>query len=202
MTNSTETSHKQDHVTMVAALVKSGSELLAALTPSKCNLWHMSTGIAGEAGELLDSTSLENMLEELGDLEFYIEGLKQEMQSILGDSYDQITLTAPEGFTYPDPIKGVVIWADNILDLIKKYVVYNKDLPDFDIMEAIAQLEFAMSYLYAEFESKGITKENALAHNIHKLLKSDKARYKLGVYTDKQAQDRADKEEDSETSHY
>jgi hypothetical protein len=41
-----------------------------------------------------------------------------------------------------------------------------------------------------------ISREQTLAANIHKLFSSDKARYKLGAYTDKQAQDRADKQED------
>lgn len=194
MTDLTNIPHKQEHVIMVAALVKPGADLLATLTSSKCNLWHMATGIAGEAGELLEARLLENLLEELGDLEFYIEGLKQEMQAILGDDSITIALTVPEDFTYPDPIKGVVIWAANVLDLIKKYVVYNKELPAFDIMEAIAQLELSMSFVCAEFKEQGITKNAALAHNIRKLLKSEKARYKLGVYTDKQAQDRLDKQ--------
>lgn len=53
----------------------------------QADLLHMAIGIAGEAGELLDAVlshilnaeplDLENVIEELGDLEFYSEGLRQ-----------------------------------------------------------------------------------------------------------------------------
>ena len=72
---------------MVAALVKPGSAIRSVLTASDCHLIHMSIGVAGEAGELIDAIKkhtiyrtpldLENVIEELGDLEFYMEGLRQ-----------------------------------------------------------------------------------------------------------------------------
>jgi NTP pyrophosphatase (non-canonical NTP hydrolase) len=72
---------------MVAALVKPGKDVVASLTPEMADAWHMATGVAGEAGELLDAVKkaaiyckpidLENVIEELGDLEFYMEGLRQ-----------------------------------------------------------------------------------------------------------------------------
>lgn len=75
------------HHEMVAALAKPGEDILATLTPEKCHLWHMATGVSGEAGELLDAVKKqvaynkeidrENVIEELGDLEFYMEGLRQ-----------------------------------------------------------------------------------------------------------------------------
>lgn len=52
------------------------------LTPNQCELLHAAIGIAGEAGELLDAVrkhvfngqplDRENVIEELGDLEFYM----------------------------------------------------------------------------------------------------------------------------------
>jgi len=73
----------------VAALIKSGSDLLESLSPQKCNAWHMATGVSGEAGELLDAIKKHviygkpldrgNAIEELGDLEFYMEGLRQQL---------------------------------------------------------------------------------------------------------------------------
>lgn len=75
------------HSDMVAALAKPGADIVASLTPEKAHLLHMAVGIAGEAGELLDAIKkavvynkpldLENVVEELGDLEFYMEGLRQ-----------------------------------------------------------------------------------------------------------------------------
>lgn len=75
---------------MVAALVKPGADIQATLTPEKVNLWHLATGVAGEAGELLDAIKkyviynkeldVTNVVEELGDLMFYMEGLMQALQ--------------------------------------------------------------------------------------------------------------------------
>lgn len=74
---------------MVTALVKDPKQILGELTPGDCNLIHMAVGIAGEAGELLDQVKKatiyrkpldrENVVEELGDLEFYMEGLRQQV---------------------------------------------------------------------------------------------------------------------------
>lgn len=71
---------------MVAALAKPGAQVASALTPEAAHLWHMATGVSGEAGELLDAVKKHaiyvkpldraNVVEELGDLEFYMEGLR------------------------------------------------------------------------------------------------------------------------------
>ncbi len=74
---------------MVASLVKPGIKIIQELTPSMAHNLHMAVGISGEAGELLDAVKKaaiyckpidrENVIEELGDLEFYMEGLRQEL---------------------------------------------------------------------------------------------------------------------------
>lgn len=84
-----------DHRDMVKKLAKSGEDILKSLTPEKCHLIHMAIGIAGEAGEILDAVKchvfynkeldLKNIDEELGDSEFYMEGLRQ------GVNMDRIT---------------------------------------------------------------------------------------------------------------
>jgi len=78
------------HPQLVKALVKPGERIVKELTAHEANLIHMAVGIAGEAsGELLDAIKgcviyrkpldLDNIIEELGDLEFYMEGLRQEL---------------------------------------------------------------------------------------------------------------------------
>ena len=72
---------------MVKALAKPGADIVATLTAEDAHQLHMAVGIAGEAGELLDAVKKaaiyrkpidrENVVEELGDLEFYMEGLRQ-----------------------------------------------------------------------------------------------------------------------------
>lgn len=74
---------------MVATLVKPGSMIKEEMTPHQAHLQHMGIGISGEAGELLDAIKkaciyqkeldIENVVEELGDLEFYMEGLRQSL---------------------------------------------------------------------------------------------------------------------------
>lgn len=71
---------------MVMDLAKPGVSILETVTPDRAHLLHMAVGIAGEAGELLDAIKkhviynkdldLGNVIEELGDLEFYMEGLR------------------------------------------------------------------------------------------------------------------------------
>lgn len=83
---------------MVSALVKPGEAILESLTPAKCDLWHMATGISGEAGELEDAVKKhvaynkdldrKNVIEELGDLEFYMEGLRQNLNITREETLD------------------------------------------------------------------------------------------------------------------
>lgn len=75
------------HNEMVAALAKPGADIVATLSPENAHTLHMAVGVSGEAGELLDAIKKatiynkpmdrENVIEELGDLEFYMEGLRQ-----------------------------------------------------------------------------------------------------------------------------
>jgi NTP pyrophosphatase (non-canonical NTP hydrolase) len=79
----------------VAALTKPGQAVLSGLTPQTAHLMHMAIGISGEAGELLDavkkaaiyckSLDLTNIVEELGDLEFYMEGLRASLNISRGE---------------------------------------------------------------------------------------------------------------------
>jgi len=77
----------KQYTAMVKTLAKSGEEILATLTPEKAHVIHMSLGVAGEAGELVDEVkkyiaygrefNRENVVKEMGDIEFYLEGLRQ-----------------------------------------------------------------------------------------------------------------------------
>lgn len=71
----------------VKTLAKDGKTIASEMTPEEAHLLHMVLGVSGESGELVDAVKKhviykkpidrENMIEELGDLEFYIEGLRQ-----------------------------------------------------------------------------------------------------------------------------
>ena len=86
------------HSEMVATLVKPGQDIIDSLTPIKAHLWHMASCIPGEAGELFDAIKKhviygkeldrENVIEELGDLEFYLEGLRSALHITRGETLD------------------------------------------------------------------------------------------------------------------
>lgn len=83
--NATNMTHPQ----LVRALAKPGADIQATATAHRLDLLHMAVGICTEAGELLDAVKkvviydqepdMANFDEELGDLEFYMEGLRQNL---------------------------------------------------------------------------------------------------------------------------
>lgn len=74
---------------IVNTLAKDGQLIINGLTRETMHRLHMAVGVAGEAGELLGAIKKEsvynkpidraNVVEELGDLEFYMEGLRQSL---------------------------------------------------------------------------------------------------------------------------
>jgi NTP pyrophosphatase (non-canonical NTP hydrolase) len=72
---------------MVRVLAKDGNEIAENMSGEEAHLLHMAVGVSGEAGELIDAVKKaviyrkpldrENVIEELGDIEFYLEGLRQ-----------------------------------------------------------------------------------------------------------------------------
>lgn len=75
----------EEHAKLVRRTCKPGSNI--EINDARAHLIHMVLGIAGEAGELVDAIKkcviydkildIQNVIEELGDLEWYMEGLRQ-----------------------------------------------------------------------------------------------------------------------------
>jgi NTP pyrophosphatase (non-canonical NTP hydrolase) len=75
------------HSDMVKGLAKDGHVIQQELKASDCHNLHMCMGLSGELGELIDAIKKSifyrkpldrvNAVEELGDIEFYLEGLRQ-----------------------------------------------------------------------------------------------------------------------------
>jgi NTP pyrophosphatase (non-canonical NTP hydrolase) len=89
--NMTEVSNQLDSVKKIAIYNKpnswrlSGGAIPRPITAEQAHLLHMAIGIVGEAGEILEAVvahidgqelDMENCVEELGDLEFYMEGFR------------------------------------------------------------------------------------------------------------------------------
>jgi len=104
------------HKELVRNLKKKPQEITLNMTVAEADMIHMVMGICGETGELLDiikkhtmykkPLDMQHVVEELGDIEFYLEGLRQ----TLGVNRD-------------------VILAENIKKLSKRYSdgVYSND---------------------------------------------------------------------------
>lgn len=104
-----------DHAEMVSKLAKSGDDIVAELTPKDTHLVHMAIGVSGEAGELLDAIKKgaiyrkpydrANLIEELGDIEFYLEGLRQGLgitrEETIQANIDKLAVRY-QGFKYSD----------------------------------------------------------------------------------------------------
>lgn len=96
---------------MTLALAKDGQDIINELTPEKADLLHMVVGVSGEAGELLDAVKkaviynkemdLENIIEELGDLEFYMSKIRQIVgvtrEEILQRNIDKLSVRYAKG---------------------------------------------------------------------------------------------------------
>jgi len=84
------------------------------ITPEQCELLHAAIGIAGEAGELLDAVrkhvfdgeplDRENVIEELGDIDFYLTAARLAAKTDLGEvlTYNQAKLTKRYESGYSD----------------------------------------------------------------------------------------------------
>lgn len=183
------------HPELVQALAKPGSAILASLTPTDADLWHAATGVAGEACEIalafrncyedgkLDN---ENLIEELGDMEFYL----QQLRSNLGISREETLGKHFEGIApSSEPLYmgiGIAIAGGDILDFIKKIVVYQKMFDRPALVKLLADFETRLLFIRAW---ACVDHETVLAANIAKL----SVRYAGITYSDDAAQARADK---------
>lgn len=166
----------------VAALVKPGLDILNSLTPEKANAWHMASCVSGEAGELFDACLIhdrENAIEELGDIEFYLQGLRTELDISFAE-------VVPGCFTGEQDHMGLPGRAGDVFDAVKKWVIYNKPLARADIIAAMRTLE---EVLIGIREAFGVSRNDILQGNVSKL----GVRYASLGYSDAAAQARADK---------
>lgn len=182
------------HPELVRALAKPGAAILDGLTPAMADLWHAATGVATETGELCEALlnfhnsrelDMENLIEELGDIEFYL----QQLRTNLGVTRDEV-LDSEADFIYsPEPIEMAAIVAvagGNILDFVKKIVVYQKAVDRDALITILGKLEGPLMTIR---HMSGVEQDEVLAANIAKL----SVRYASMTYTDADAQNRADK---------
>jgi hypothetical protein len=169
---------------LVRALAKPGEDVLLSLDAHKCHMLHMAVGLSGEAGELLEAVTEENMLEELGDAFFYLEGLLQGVGSTVAEF--TLAWNVRAHARSKDPLRVAAIHAAALLDDVKRYVIYDKPL-DLESLQKNAVL--LLERLYAAADDFNFSDEDIHADNLRKLGK----RYASLTYSDAAAQARADK---------
>lgn len=170
------------HEEMVTALAKPAEQILAECSPQYMHLLHMAVGVAGEVGELYQSTSRENDLEELGDINFYLEGYRQGLEITFEDVMNMVRqLKAGKPFT-----GDLHTLSCDLLDLTKKLAFYNKDLDKEPLVVMLAKIEIRLTSVY---KNKQVSRDESLEANIAKLSE----RYKGLQYSNEAAQQRADK---------
>ena len=185
------------HPELVVALVKPGHVIADELSASDADLWHAATGIAGETTEVLEAAikteatktgDRPNMVEELGDLEFYAEQLRTNR----GITRDEV-IACEDGAHYfsADPTAAAACLAVSggvLLDLAKRVAIYRKPVVKQDFVAALAYFEACLRILR---DIHLISREETLEGNIAKLT----IRYGK-TYSDTAAVARADKQED------
>lgn len=199
------------HSELVQDLVKAPAAINRTLTFDAIDLWHGATGVAGEGGELLEALvgwgndydpmgtapheaegfetlDKDNVIEELGDIEFYMEQLRQRTGITL-----DLAHAMDAGSFVPISLdrllhNGAHLAAAcaNVLDVVKKHAIYNKELDLPTLSEAMARVDIWMAVIRYQL---GIDRNDVLNANIKKLL----VRYEGGRYSDEAAQKRADK---------
>lgn len=97
----------------VASLIKPGTAVKDELTAETAHLLHMAVGVSGEAGELLDAIKkaaiygkpldVANVIEELGDIEFYLSGIRQALGldriSVIAANLNKLNVRYPTGYS-------------------------------------------------------------------------------------------------------
>lgn len=184
------------HSEMVKGLAKPGENIIDELTPDAAHLLHMAVGIAGESGELCREiynsdfftlVNIDNVTEELGDLEFYIEGLSQGLSIKILCDESRLRRVISDSLAVAQH-NSVLLTVESciLLDCIKKSAFYAKDVKIENVKESISKIVEHMLVIRLCFK---ITRKLTIDNNISKLGK----RYKGHSYSNEQAIDRADK---------
>jgi NTP pyrophosphatase (non-canonical NTP hydrolase) len=108
--------YDEDYSPFVRDRKKAPKAIIEHLDESHADLIHMVMGIVGEAGELLDAVkkhtmygqplNVENVVEELGDLEYYMEGFRQAIgwtrRDILDANVAKLSQRYPKSYSDAD----------------------------------------------------------------------------------------------------
>ncbi len=166
------------------------SNLFKLMGSTEASFLHAAIGISGEAAELLTASSIDNIVEELGDIEFYIEA---GYLVLGGRDHDVDVILAPGDPALHQVLSTITIAissvAGNLLDIAKKGWVYERPIDgkaEMAMRQELCRIEAMMAQLR---DMIGIRQADVFGANQAKLGK----RYPEGVYQNSAALARADK---------
>lgn len=152
------------------------------------SLLHAAVGFVGEMLELKDCVGRENQLEELGDALFYLEAMEQVLEEQEGDRYRPLPNV---GEINPIVHIDVLLTCGGVfLDHAKKMWAYGKVYEKEALTDFVFDVAEARSHLSELARMLGYVDDAMMLANKTKLLK----RFPTG-YSDKDAQERKDKEQ-------
>jgi hypothetical protein len=152
-------------------------------------LLHAAIGLAGESGELRSAESRDNLREECGDMEFYLEALELQLAAGYQGIYD-VQDSRLRHITLGNVLDNVHTLSSDILDLAKKAWVYkDREVKWLELYSLSATMRRNLDVLY---ELTGFT-QSAIRYNNQCKLIGDKGRYKSGKYSNEAALAREDK---------
>lgn len=154
--------------------------LFKTMGSQEATVMHAAIGLSGEVAELTAARDRDEVVEEVGDIEFYLEALRQHVGGTRGQFVSQDT---DIGSLQLDLVR----LSGTVLDMAKKSWVYGRKLDDKVIHETIDRIDSVLAELR---NILGCRKSEILEANQIKLGK----RYPQGVYTDGHANERLDKQ--------
>lgn len=153
--------------------------------PNSGSLIHATIGMMGEYVELAGASSRKNIIEELGDLDFYWTAARS-VFILMGARWDFESIPRAS-MSYEHALISLRNHTGEMLDLAKKMFIYSKAIPPDRFFFSMMQINHRIEDIC---DTLATTREAVRITNVEKL----KLRYPTG-YSDQAAQARADKKE-------
>jgi hypothetical protein len=192
------------HPELVQMLAKPGDEIISSLTPERAHLWHMATGLIGEAMEVYlhiirNGVVAEDkeVLGELGDCAFFIEGFVSVMRvhgeedgyGIINRNHSDVQNSRRELVLKSAHL--FLAYVTELHNLVKKVATYNTDISPELVEKISASLNGCRTFLHDLACLFDFSMDEVKEANIKKLYTGEDARYAEG-YSDEAAKQRED----------
>jgi phosphoribosyl-ATP pyrophosphohydrolase len=189
MSNEVEVTTAQEFEEMATKLFKYGSQLLPQMTDKTMSLIHLALGVQGEMLEIAIAPTPANLVEEFGDMEFFLFVLCVVMGY---KKQDIFKLEVSDRMVGRGDMGDMIRGAESVGDILKKHTMYGKVIDELELQKSMAVMYRAMYLAYAQI---GVDSNIVLRGNIDKLMGKSDSRYADGVYSDEAAINRSDKAE-------